>query len=256
MVRTVVITRPHGPYTASDDFAARVSSLGYVVVRYSPFTIQSRQLSQSDEQEIRSALVRSNAWVAFLSPTAVRVFKDLSAILTIGSSIQFASQGAGTSSAVEECFGRRVDFESSVATAEQFAAQFLESTKGSTPAVVIPQSADGRDELGPLLQRGSCIVTRVSTYGPVDVVPSLEAQEALAQANAGGAFIVFMSPSAVRATVKSVSNREQLANLKVISIGPSTTQALSEHGLRVHAEAAEHSENGVVACLSECLKLA
>jgi uroporphyrinogen-III synthase len=78
----------------------------------------------------------------------------------------------------------------------------------------------------------------------------------LVRANADGAFILFMSPSAVRATVKSVASREQLTNLKVISIGPSTTRALGEQGLSVYAEAAEHSENGVVHCLSECLKLA
>ncbi len=157
---------------------------------------------------------------------------------------------------MRECFGRSVDFESSVSTAERFASQFIEGAKGTAPEVLIPQSADGRDALGPLLQKGGCVVTKVSTYGPVEVAPSAEEQEGLARANSEGAFLVFMSPSAVRATVKSVSTRGQLARLKIISVGPSTTKAIIEHSLTVYAEASEHSENGVIHCLSECLKTA
>lgn len=253
---TVVITRPCGAYSASDDFAERIASLGFKVVRYSPFAIEPRQVSDSDARSIRALMQRANAWIAFLSPTAVRVSKDLSVALGIDPSARFASQGAGTSSVVAECFGRSVDFESSVSTAEQFATQFIEATKGTTPSVLIPQSADGRDELGPLLERGGCLVTKVSTYGPVEVVPSAKEREELDRANVEGGFIVFMSPSAVRATVKSVSDVGHLASLSVISIGPSTSRAIIEHSLTVYAEAREHSENGVLQCLSEALKTA
>lgn len=254
MVTPIVITRPHGPLSPADGFAERVASLGCEVIRYSPFSIQPRQLSQNDEHEVLSFFKRANPWVAFLSPTAVRVFKELCVRLGIEPSFRRAAQGPGTSSVVQECFGNRVDFESTVSTAEHFAAQFLEATKETKPSVLIPQSSDGRDELGPLLERGGCFITRVVTYGPVTVAPSADERSRMVRANAQGAFILFMSPSAVRATVQSVDGVGQLAGLKVISIGPSTSKAVVDHGLTVFAEAAEHSESGVLQCLAECLK--
>ena len=62
-----------------------------------------------------------------------------------------------------------------------------------------------------------------------------------------------MSPSAVRATIETCSDRESLEKLRVVSIGPSTSEAIRESGLHVTVEAVEHSEEGVFRALRSCV---
>ena len=67
-----------------------------------------------------------------------------------------------------------------------------------------------------------------------------------------GSYIIFMSPSAVRAVARAFKDeRTTLEALRIVSVGPITSQAVRESGLEVFAEAIEHSEDGVIAELAK-----
>lgn len=252
---TVVVTRPRGPAGGLEEFVGRLRQEGFRPVVFSPQSVCVLSLLPDEEKRVVQALSGQAPCVAFLSPTAVFACQELlRKISTIrpADEFHFASQGPGTSKAIEECFGCTPFFEATLSTAEGFASEFLNLAAHPTE-VFVPQSSIGRDALGPLLRAGGVRVCEVAAYSVITSRPDLDEQRDLSHAAAGNGFIVFMSPSAVRATIETCSDRESLAKLRVVSIGPSTSEAIRESGLHVTVEAVEHSEEGVVRALRDCV---
>ena len=251
MAKTVVLTRPKGPYAGDEGLSQRLEAEGFSVIQLSALSVEARELQGEEAQALRSSLQSHECWLAFLSPTAVFVFRDQCARLELdlrSSRARLAAQGPGTSEAARAIFQREVDLESPIAVAEVFAEQ-LAHRLGGTGRVLVPQSADGRDVFAPIVRESGVAVTTLSTYGLVTVSPS-DAEIAAVQALAPDeSFIVFMSPSAVRATVETFPDPEHLKCLRAVSIGPVTSKAIRDAGLKVFAEAKEHTESGVVGCL-------
>ena len=251
MKPTVIITRPKGPYAGDEGLSKRLVAEGFSPLPLSFLSVEARELSDSEKGDIQSILSAPASWIAFLSPTAVHVMRDLCAKIGCDlkeSSVRIAAQGPGTSDAVRNLFSREVDLESSIATAEVFAEQ-LALRLGGTGRVLVPQSAEGRDVFGPMLRDTGVDVRCIATYGLVTVAPTQQEVDAVRACSVEDSFIVFMSPSAVRATVENFPDPEHLKCLRAISVGPSTSKALREAGLKVFAEAIEHTESGVVECL-------
>jgi uroporphyrinogen-III synthase len=253
-IKTVVITRPIGAYGGAAELSAAVESMGI-----SPFILpvlrcEPIKLTSEMELVVRRLLEQRDTWIAFLSPTAVQVFRDICGDRqTLFQSIKIAVQGTGTLEAVKSCFGRGADFTPSHFVAEVFAEEFAQSfgeeLKGAG-SVLVPQSADGRDVLGPALRAHGISVQSVSTFRTLklDLAEGIVSQfKAL---DVDSTVVVFMSPSAVRATVTGLASCEQhLRQLRVLSVGPITSQAVRETGLSVAFEATEHSVAGVLEAL-------
>jgi uroporphyrinogen III methyltransferase/synthase len=80
------------------------------------------------------------------------------------------------------------------------------------------------------------------------VAEPLSAQ-ALEQARGAG-YITFTSSSTVRFFLDAAGGPAGLGpETRIVSIGPITSEALREHGLQPHVEAAEHDVEGVVQAL-------
>lgn len=251
MANTVIITRPKGPYARDDGLARRLEAEGFSVVQLCALSVEAREIREEEGVAIRSLLQSHECWLAFLSPTAVFVFRDQCARLGIDllvSTSRLAAQGPGTSEAAREIFRREIDLESPIAMAEVFAEQ-LARRLGGKGCVLVPQSADGRDVFAPIMQQSGVEVMTVSTYGLVTVPPREEAIATVKALRPDDSCVVFMSPSAVRATVETFPDPEHLKCLRVVSIGPVTSKAVRDAGLKVFAEAKEHTEDGIVACL-------
>jgi uroporphyrinogen-III synthase len=158
-----------------------------------------------------------------------------------------AVQGVGTADACRECFGRSPDFIPSVFVAEEFAKEFAQVLKVGE-RVLVPQSAEGRDLLAPTLASKGFGASSLILYkleqrsAPHDL---LEQYRSLQDSET---YVVFMSPSAVRATVEAVG--PTLESKKLLSVGPLTSQAIRKAGFTVWREAIEHSEDGVLRELS------
>jgi uroporphyrinogen III methyltransferase/synthase len=206
-------------------------------------------LLESDERAFVDFLREDSPCVAILSPTAVFAFKEAVARASLPMpDIRFASQGPGTTRAIRECFGVDPFFEASRSSAEEFVEELLHLS--SCPrSLLIPQSAIGREVMGPLLRAAGVSVLELITYTMVTQRPPADEQENLRAVAAAGGFILFMSPSAVQATVETVDQREDLDRLRVISIGPTTSKAAQAFGVVVAAEASESTEEGVLRAL-------
>lgn len=256
MTRTVIITRPKGPHTVDDGFTQRLASEGFNPLSFSAFAVEVRALVRAELDRIDSFLKSPDAWLAFLSPTAVLILREIATHEgwnLAGSAARIATQGSGTSESVRRVFGREADLESTSGTAEVFARQ-IGDRLGGRGRVLVPQSAEGRDVFGPLVRAEGNEVVCIATYGLSRVSPTQSEIEGVMECDPSQSCIVFMSPSAVRATAESFPDLERLRSLRVISIGPTTSKAVRECGLRVFAEATEHSEDGVLRCIKDLLK--
>jgi uroporphyrinogen III methyltransferase/synthase len=253
MAKTVILTRPHGPYAGDEGLWHRLEAVGFSVIRLSSLSVEAKELTQADAEAIGSSVSSAAWWVAFLSPTAVHVFRDQCARLGIdvrGSQARLAAQGPGTSEAVRTIFHREVDLESPIALAEVFAEQLVYRL-GTSGRVLVPQSSEGRDVFAPVVRRSGAEVLSIATYGLVTTTPRDEDIAAVRGVSPEDSFLVFMSPSAVASTVETFPDPEHLKTLRVVSIGPVTSKAVRDAGLKVFAEAKEHTETGVVECLME-----
>jgi uroporphyrinogen-III synthase len=190
-------------------------------------------------------------WLAFLSPTAVVVWNELGARYQVMRELvgraRLAAQGNGTAKACEECFQRPPDFIPSVFVAEEFAKEFGDVVSASE-AVIVPQSAEGRDVLAPSLAARGIAAESFSLYGLEAVTPPAELISRLAELPSESTAVVFMSPSAVRAAMKAAG--DAIRSKRIVSVGPITSKEIRAHGLLVWAEAREHSEDGVVEVLA------
>jgi len=247
---TVIITRPEGAYAGAEKLRAKLEA-----IECRPFFLPVTKVEQLSVPPEAKALVRKafetpEQWIAFLSPSSVYVFKNLvERILhttTIPPSISLAAQGKGTAEAIQTCFGRSADFLPTVFVAEEFAQEFARSVDEESP-ILVPQSADGRDVFGPYLRSLGFKVDTIDTYCLVDAPLTDELRAKMEEVRGLDAYIIFMSPSAVRSVARAFKDhRTTLESFKVISVGPVTSEAVTEVGLQVFAEALEHSEDGII----------
>jgi uroporphyrinogen-III synthase len=248
----VVITRPAGPYAGADKLARALREAGFEPFELPVLECRAVPLSQETRALLQELSGVEQVWLAFLSPSAVWVWSALASadpgIAKLTDKAHIAVQGSGTAAACRECFDRSAEFIPSVFVAEEFAKEFSLVVKQSQ-RVLVPQSADGRDLLAPMLRQRGVKAHSFSLYRLERSQPSMELMRQYEQLPDGDTTVIFMSPSAVRAAVELLG--PSLATKRVISVGPITSQAVRESGLVVWQEAQEHSEAGVVRALQD-----
>ena len=250
-VKRAVITRPLGPYSGLKSLAAKLETAGIEAFELPLLKCVPISLSAEDRESISQSLHKdAGGWLAFLSPTAVSVWSNLilsdAALASATQRAKIAAQGSGTAKAVSECLNRVPDFTPSVFVAEEFAREFARVLPPKR-AVIVPQSADGRDLLAPTLRAEGFSASAIDIYKLVTNSINEESLDSYRRFVKERAAIVFMSPSAVTAAVRVLGG--DLGTDKVVSIGPITTQAIRQAGLTVWREAQEHSEDGVLKVL-------
>lgn len=253
MIRRVVVTRPVGPYGGGRKLASRLSESGLEVFELPLLRCLPTPLSAQDQQSLVGRFAQvADTWLAFLSPTAVWVWRELvgenDSLEKFTTEVHIAVQGSGTAEALRECFGRKPDFIPSVFVAEEFAKEFAARLKRGQQVFVL-QSADGRDVFAPTLRSLGFAASGIATYGLSPVPLAEDCLSAYRSFVNDQTAVLFMSPSAVRAAAVALGST--LGTDKVVSVGPITSQALKTAGFPVWREAQEHSEAGVVDVLRQ-----
>jgi uroporphyrinogen-III synthase len=251
MAKRIVLTRPAGPYKGGRKLATKLIESGFEVFELTLQTCLAIPISGQDRELLAAAFLNPSAtWAVFLSPTSVWVWRDLvdgdPVLVQAMNQISIAVQGVGTAEALSECFGYNPSFMPTVFVADQFARQ-LAAHLNPGDKIIIPQSADGRDVFGPTLKSLGFKAYGINTYQLRPAPPSVELLDQYRQFVHQDTVIVFMSPSAVKATFKAIG--PTLGTDKVLSIGPITSSALKSAGLPVWREAREHSEAGILEVL-------
>ncbi len=153
-----------------------------------------------------------------------------------------AAIGPGTAAALA-ARGIRADVVPERSVAEGL-ADALEGLPVSRALVV--RAAGARELLPEALAARGAAVDTLDVYETVAETPP---PEVLARARSA-AYVTFTSASTVRFFLAAIGGPEALSgNARLVSIGPITSEALREHGLEPHVEAASHDIDGVVAAL-------
>ena len=120
----------------------------------------------------------------------------------------------------------------------------LEEVDVSGRPVLVARAAKARDVLPDALRRRGAEVDVVALYETVAEDPE---PEALEQA-AGADYVTFTSSSTVRNFVDSVGDGYPTGG-RVVTIGPVTSEAARDAGLKVDVEAERHDVDGLVDAL-------
>jgi uroporphyrinogen III methyltransferase/synthase len=110
--------------------------------------------------------------------------------------------------------------------------------------VLVARAAEARDVLPDALRERGAEVDVVALYETVRETPSPEAVEAAQSAD----YVTFTSSSTVRNLTEALGDRFPAA-VRIVSIGPITSEAAREAGLEVHVEAERHDADGLVEAL-------
>jgi uroporphyrinogen-III synthase len=196
-----------------------------------------------------AAALASYDWIVFPSANGVRALAGALA-LHGGSAVRLplvATVGRSTADAARAA-GFRVDLAPDRYGASGLVEAFRRKGETSARRVLIPASSLA----GPLLTDGlvwlGAVVDQIVAYQVRHLADDADVWRTdLAQARVDA--ITFTSPSSVASVATTLGSQDfaALGDRLLISIGPTTTRGLAEHGLRPNAEAEPSTLDGVVA---------
>jgi uroporphyrinogen III methyltransferase/synthase len=228
----IVVTRD---WRQSRELAEPLEALGAEVIALPAIEIQP----PADPEPLRRALEQLDRydWVIFTSVNGVRRFaSELDDIRKLRAKV--AAIGPATRAALAE-LRVNADLVPEQYVAESLLAAFAgHDLRGQR--VLLPRAAVARDLVPVELAKRGAQVDVVEAYRTV--APEGLADRAAAVLARKPHWVTFTSSS----TVKNLAAVADLAGVRVASIGPVTSAAARQAGLRVDAEAAPHTMSGLV----------
>jgi len=239
--KRVVVTRARAQ---ASGLAKTLRNLGAEVVelpaiRIEP-TIESDQVKQTAER------IGSYSLIVLTSPNGVRLLFEamrnagLDARALCGATV--AAIGPGTARALAKC-GIAADIVPERFVAESL-VESLAAVEVSGKRVLVARAADARDVIPAHLEGRGAEVDVVALYETVREEPSPEAVDAAQAAD----YVTFTSSSTVRNLTEALGERFP-KDARIVSIGPVTSEAVVDAGLKVDVEADRHDIDGLVAAL-------
>ncbi len=188
-------------------------------------------------------------WVMFTSPNGVNLFFEAIDVLggdaRVLGSCKVAAIGRMTSRRLTQ-YGIRADFVPGVFTSRQMGMEFIkyETIKGKK--ILLLRSAQADHTLADILTQAGAHPLQVALYRVADV--SCDCSELLdSLKNQAVDWLTFASPSSVKSFFAQVPKKAVCdSSARIVSIGPTTSEALDEIDLRVDVEAREHTISGML----------
>jgi uroporphyrinogen III methyltransferase/synthase len=239
--KKVVVTRAR---PQASELARRLDALGAESIEIPAIRIEP--LIDSDEVRRAVEALHTYALVCLTSPNGAHLLfeamaaqgRDARALANAG----VAAIGAGTEAALA-ANGVLADIVPERFVAEELVEE-LDKLELQGKPVLIARAAEAREVLPDALRKRGAEVDVVALYETVAEQPD---PEALEQAE-GADFITFTSSSTVRNFIEASSNGVP-EGARIVSIGPITSEAAREAGLRVDVEAEQHDIAGLVDAL-------
>ncbi|UJA21781.1 uroporphyrinogen-III C-methyltransferase [Thermoleophilia bacterium SCSIO 60948] len=236
--RKVVVTRARAQ---ASGIAARLRDLGADVAELP--AIRTEPLLDTDAVRDAVASAHTYALVVVTSPNGARLLFD--ALVAGGRDARalahadVAAIGPGTARALAER-GIVADIVPERSIAESL-AEALEPVDLRDKPVLLARALEARDVLPEALRRKGAVLDDVPLYETVRETPAEVEIEAAADAD----YVTFTSASTVRNLTEALGERMP-AEARIASIGPVTSAAAAEAGLRVDVEAERHDPGGLV----------
>jgi uroporphyrinogen III methyltransferase/synthase len=240
--KRVIVTRARAQ---ASGFARRLAALGAEAIELPAIRIEPR----IDTDQVRRAVhdLHTYALVCLTSPNGVGLLfeamrahgRDARAL----ANATVAAIGPGTAAALAER-GVLADVVPERFVAESLVEALAELPLAGKPAL-IARAAQARDVLPEALRERGAEVDVVSLYETLAEQPDAETLDRAREAD----YLTFTSSSTVRNLVKAVGARGLPDGARVVSIGPVTSEAVREAGLRVDVEAERHDIDGLIEAL-------
>lgn len=250
----VVITRAA---EQAEELARPLRELGAEVIQIPVIKIEP----PDDRQGVTDAMmgIAEYNWIVFTSANGVTrffdyFFKAFEDVRAIGN-IRFAAVGPATAAKLQ-ALHLRVDVMPEEALGNKIAAAINRFESVENLKILLPRAAGANPDLPKALEDLRGIVDDVAFYQTVpDTDDRTGAGHALAEA--GADWIVFTSGSTVEnfhACFGLPKLLGQFPQMRLASIGPETTKALTALGLKPAVEAAQHTVAGLVTALRHAVK--
>jgi uroporphyrinogen III methyltransferase/synthase len=254
--KRVVVTRARAQ---ASGLAKTLRDLGADVVELPAIRIEPR--IESEEVKRAVGQIGDNALIVLTSPNGVRLLfeamraagLDARALTRPGqqqvgegggakTGTTVAAIGPGTARALARC-GITADVIPERFVAESL-VEALAEVEVSGKRVLVARAAEARDVIPEHLSGRGAEVDVVALYETVREEPDAESIEAAQTAD----YVTFTSSSTVRNLTDALGDRFP-SNARIISIGPVTSEAVTDAGLKVDVEAARSDIEGLVAAL-------
>ena len=231
---TVLLTRPSG---RSDGLAVRLRAAG-IGVHVVP-TVET----DPDPAAIAALAERlpHAAWLVVTSPVGARIVAEV--LAHTPADPRLAAVGAATNAVLEEA-GHRVDLVPADATGKALAVALAGATDLTGQRVVLARADAAGSDLPDALRDAGAIVEDVAIYRTME--GPITSREPLVRALADPVLsgIVVASGSAVRGLVR-LAGSTPLHTTPVVSIGPTTSDAVRAAGLALVAEASRPDDDAL-----------
>lgn len=238
--RIVVTRAPH----QAEELAAPLRELGAEVIQLPTIAIAP----PLDPEPLKLAASQCNAfdWIIFTSANAVAAFASELPQNPAACAASIATVGSATRAAA-----RHHGFIVSITPETYVAESLVEAFHADGMAglrMLIPSAAVTRDVVATELRRLGAEVSVVEAYR--NVVPDdLPNRASAILREPYPDWITFTSSSSVDNLIR-VTGTGPLLRMKIVTIGPITSETVRQHGLKVAIEAAVHSAKGIVTSLS------
>lgn len=241
----ILLTRPQSQSLTT---AAKLEKLGFATKIIPTISIRELELTKEGSANLQKLQEGKFQALAFCSAQAVRYFCRV----VRGSSfpdIPIYAVGPKTKEAVKKKLSREGVLSPSKGTAVELALLISKDLE-QRATVLVPGPLDPRPELDAILKEAGIIVQRLDLYVTEEV--SSCSVEDLEISSDREVVIPFFSPSSVRSFWKWGERSHALMRQgKIVSIGPSTSEALRECGVVGYLEASEQTEDGVIRAIAE-----
>ena len=247
--KTILVTRDR-PGNAA--FAAKIIRQAGNPIKFD--TIKIEPLTQTNR--FLQALTKFNKydWIIFTSPNGVRIFfdylKGLAKDARVFASAKIAAIGTQTAAKLNE-FGIKADFVPNVFTGKELGNQLIARENLNSKKMLLLRSQLASNEIVDLLQQAGADVDNVHLY--TIVTEKGDCAWLMEKITKGLiVWLTFTSPSCVRAFFEQIKpDVVKSGNVKVASIGPVTSAQLEKLGVRIDAQGAEHTIDGLLEAIEE-----
>ena len=245
--KNIVVTRDAAGNT---DFAAKIICRGGNPLEFP--TLRIKPLTESNEFLQTLAKLAQYNWIIFTSANGVAIFfetlqkldKDARAF----GSARIAAIGCQTADKLTQ-FGIKADFVPTIYTSRELGKQLAASWNLHSKKVLLLRSHIASNELNEWLKHVGAIVDDVAIYTTIrEKSESSWLIEGISKGTID--WLTFASPSSVDGFFEQIpSELVKSSKVRVASIGPVTSEQLKNLGIRIDAEAAEHTIDRLLAAI-------
>ena len=247
--KTVVITRDRA---GNARFAAKIISQGGNPIEFA--TIKIKPLTQTNQFLQTLAKITEFDWVVFTSTNGVGIFfealRGLGKDARVFGSAKVAAIGSETAAKLAD-FGIKADFVPSAFTGKELGKQLRAFANLKGKKILLLRSQVASNELIELLAQGGAEVTNTAVYNiTAEKNDCTRLKEEIAEGRIE--WLTFASPSSVRRFFEQIAGDiVNSSSVKVASIGPVTSEQLKDCGVKIDAEAIEHTTDGLLAAIKK-----